>query len=408
MLGRGMLGNGSIVPVSTPVRMDIDDVKAIAGGSAHALILKQDGTVWATGSNAYGELGEGSISYAPVLTPVQIEGLTDVVAIAASSYKSMALQRDGTVWEWGWIGNEQLATPSKVEGLPAIRQIATSAASSMALGSEGEVWVWGMELTDDTPVKVRKPTLVSDLPAATGIAASHHRGAAILANGSIQTWMNAKSLSVSDKLLHPIPIDHSQGAVQLAGSHIDGYFSFRKEDGSVWMWNGYWNEPAYAAVQVEGITDAVDLANRQGKHYALLRDGRVAEWQIGPDGKPEKPIFVQMAPAIIVNGQALELAVPPIRVDQSYYVPLRGVFEHIGAVVEWRQAENKVVVSKEDLLLEMDMFSKRTTLNGKVIPSELQPITKDYMTMVPLRFVAETLGAKVQWLPEEHAILIEF
>ena len=68
-------------------------VKAIAAGGATSFALLSDGTVWAWGSG--GGLGDGTTQTRT--TPVQVIGLTGVVAIG----KSLAVKADGTVWQWG-------------------------------------------------------------------------------------------------------------------------------------------------------------------------------------------------------------------------------------------------------------------------------------------------------------------
>ena len=64
-----------------PERLGAVGVVAVAGGYAHSLALKTDGTVWAWGANYAGQLGDGSGKRHR--RPVQVVGLTDVVAIAA-------------------------------------------------------------------------------------------------------------------------------------------------------------------------------------------------------------------------------------------------------------------------------------------------------------------------------------
>lgn len=101
-------------------------VAVAAGGSEyfgepHRLALKADGTVW-SGGNGFGQLGDGTT--VDRATPVQVQGLSEVVAIAAAGHiyyspgslevyegswgiyelqpVSLAVKRDGTVWMWGW------------------------------------------------------------------------------------------------------------------------------------------------------------------------------------------------------------------------------------------------------------------------------------------------------------------
>ncbi|WP_269798947.1 RCC1 domain-containing protein [Caldicellulosiruptor acetigenus] len=93
-----------------PVQVEgLKDVVAIAAGRYHSLALKKDGTVWAWGENSTGQLGNetsGKDKYSYV--PVQVKGIKDVLAISAGSYHSLALKKDGTVWGWGANARGQL------------------------------------------------------------------------------------------------------------------------------------------------------------------------------------------------------------------------------------------------------------------------------------------------------------
>ncbi len=176
----GQLGDGSTIDRRTPVQVSIPgEVTALAAGEYHSLALKSDGTVWAWGRNDRGQLGDGTGISSP--TPVQVidpndpgEFLTDVKAIAAGYFHSLALNSDGTVWAWGYNGGGQLgdgtqtsgASPVKVNGLTDVRTIqAAGHDHSLALKSDGTVWAWGLNLygqlgvgTTDThyiPVQVK-------------------------------------------------------------------------------------------------------------------------------------------------------------------------------------------------------------------------------------------------------------
>jgi large repetitive protein len=79
----------------TPVQVSgLSGVVAIAGGYFHSLALKSDWTVWAWGYNLYGELGNGTTTQSD--TPVQVSGLSGVVAIAGGDYLSLALVSPNT------------------------------------------------------------------------------------------------------------------------------------------------------------------------------------------------------------------------------------------------------------------------------------------------------------------------
>jgi hypothetical protein len=95
----------------------LSNVVAIAAGGYHSLALKSDGTVVGWGYNDEGEA-----------TPP--EGLSNVVAIAAGGYHSLALKSDGTVVGWGY-NDEGEATPP--EGLSNVVAIAAGYSFSLAI-----------------------------------------------------------------------------------------------------------------------------------------------------------------------------------------------------------------------------------------------------------------------------------
>ncbi len=94
----GQLGDGTMTDSPTPVLV-CGGATAISAGYNHTLILKTDGTVWAWRSNSHGQLGNGTTANST--TPIQVNGLSDIAAIAANRYLSVARKADGTFWAWG-------------------------------------------------------------------------------------------------------------------------------------------------------------------------------------------------------------------------------------------------------------------------------------------------------------------
>ena len=156
--GRGQLGSDQFAYASLPVRLPwLAMISAVAAGGEHGLALSyQDGTVWAWGSNSRGQLGNGN-NFDSV-TPVQVPGLSDVVAIAAGYDHSLALKRDGTVWAWGGNSHGQLGNddpqkrdswiPVQVANLSGLAQggivsISAGNAFSIAMKYDGTVLSWG-------------------------------------------------------------------------------------------------------------------------------------------------------------------------------------------------------------------------------------------------------------------------
>src|SRR6185312_1716263 len=122
----GEMGNNSTMDQWSPVQVHgsgnigfLSNVVAISGGYAHVLALRSDSTVWAWGDNLNGELGNNTTNNDS--TPVQVHGpgnvgyLTGIIAIAAGQQFSLALRKDGTVWAWGWNVAGELGDNTLIE-----------------------------------------------------------------------------------------------------------------------------------------------------------------------------------------------------------------------------------------------------------------------------------------------------
>ena len=94
--------------------------KAIAAGSRHSMVLKEDGSVWATGYNRYGQLGDYTTNTAYFLLPVLPGG---VETIAAGGFHSMVLNEDGSVWATGSNKYGQSGIGSETSTLHFLRVI---------------------------------------------------------------------------------------------------------------------------------------------------------------------------------------------------------------------------------------------------------------------------------------------
>jgi alpha-tubulin suppressor-like RCC1 family protein len=175
----GQLGNNSNDNSSTPVSVSsITTGTAIAAGWQHALALLADGTVRAWGYNFYGQLGDGTYGFGNNrTTPVEVDGLEDVIAIGAGASFSVALKDDGTVWTWGGnfygeLGdgtNTDRASAAQISGLSDVTKIAVGYYHTLAMTSDGTVFAWGRnadgQLGDGTqtnrnaPVQISGPTM---------------------------------------------------------------------------------------------------------------------------------------------------------------------------------------------------------------------------------------------------------
>ena len=101
------------------------------------------------------------------------------------------------------------------------------------------------------------------------------------------------------------------------------------------------------------------------------------------------------AQSVTVNGQPVALNPPPVERAGRVFVPLRGVFERLGAGVVY---ENGLINAQAPgRSVSLHIGSTQATVDGQPQALDVAPFIIGASTYVPLRFVAQALGAQVNW-----------
>ncbi|MDD2585668.1 MAG: copper amine oxidase N-terminal domain-containing protein [Syntrophomonadaceae bacterium] len=98
-----------------------------------------------------------------------------------------------------------------------------------------------------------------------------------------------------------------------------------------------------------------------------------------------------------INGTDLQTEVYPTIINDRTMVPMHAIFEALGADIDWDANMNLVSAVKGDTKVSIRINSKLAYINGQERTLESAPIILDSHTMVPVRFIAESLGEKVEW-----------
>jgi len=104
-----------------------------------------------------------------------------------------------------------------------------------------------------------------------------------------------------------------------------------------------------------------------------------------------------VATTVKVNGTVIRFDQQPVEIKGRLMVPLRGVFEAIGAVVDWDDQIRKVTAKKGNEDVELSIGSKVARKDGAEIMLEVPPVVRHHRTLVPLRFLVEALGGSVDY-----------
>lgn len=108
------------------------------------------------------------------------------------------------------------------------------------------------------------------------------------------------------------------------------------------------------------------------------------------------------SPYSLVNGIMTRIdsdnkAVVPYINGESALVPLRFIAESLGADVDWNEDKQEITMKTDNTVVSMSIGSKDYTINRKSFKLETSPVITEERTYVPLRAVAEALGKKVAW-----------
>lgn len=310
------LGNRSEATALTPIHeLGLGGAVALATGAVSfpnsrettGYALMPDGTVRAWGHNYFGQVGDGARSDEPVSVPQTVVGLTEVKAIASGGPSALALRSDGTVWAWGENGGGIFgdtgkrsfsATPLEVPGLSDIVAIAAGDHAGYALRADGTVWAWGYggygELGDgEIHQEPIAPEQVPGLSGITAIGAGGDFGLAIRSDETVLAWGGnvdgtLGNGSTANQSYVPVQVSGLTGVTQVAGDSANGYAV--KSDGTVWAWgygetgelgNGTSPEVSRTPVEVSGLTDVTALAAGDEGAHALRANGTVWSWGAG-------------------------------------------------------------------------------------------------------------------------------
>ncbi len=123
------------------------------------------------------------------------------------------------------------------------------------------------------------------------------------------------------------------------------------------------------------------------------------------------PIYPQQTSAnneikVLIDWEEQRYDQPPIIENGRTLVPLRGIFEKLGATVVYNEKTKKIVATKGNTKVELTVGSRKAVINGVEHTLEVPAKVIRNRTLVPLRFVGEALGANVSWNSEHRLVII--
>lgn len=109
---------------------------------------------------------------------------------------------------------------------------------------------------------------------------------------------------------------------------------------------------------------------------------------------------------VMVDGVYVEFDVKPQIINGRTMVPIRAIFEKMGATVEWNNSTSTAVCEKGDTVVMMTVDCMDMYVNGQSRKMDVSPVIIDGRTLAPARYVAEAFGGYVEWDQVNNTVLI--
>lgn len=117
--------------------------------------------------------------------------------------------------------------------------------------------------------------------------------------------------------------------------------------------------------------------------------------------------FAAKVPTIEYNGKVVKTDVDPFISEDRTFVPIRFVAETLGKKVEWNNEKRIVTITDDAKTIKLTIGNKKALVNDKEVQIDVAPLIKKDRTFVPIRFVAENFDAKIDWDNANYKVIIQ-
>ena len=111
---------------------------------------------------------------------------------------------------------------------------------------------------------------------------------------------------------------------------------------------------------------------------------------------------------VTVNGENIVFDVPPMIINDRTMIPIRAVFERLNAKVEWDAKTKTVIITSPDHVIRLTVDKLTAYVDGAVKMLDVAPVIINDRVLVPVRFISESLNAKVDWIASSRTVVITY
>lgn len=277
----------------------------VATGINHTLALKSDGTLWASGDNTNGQLGNGTTSSTNSL--IQVGTANDWASINSFGNSNIAIKTDGSIWSWGNNSMSQLglgttsntSTPTQIAIATNWTQVSIADDHGLGVKENGTLWAWGSNSNNQLGISglgmMGIPVQVGTENNWTYAHTSTNFSVALKQDSSLWIWgLNTSGqlgLGNSTATLEPARLGSANDWVKVI-SKPNGFFAI-KADGTLWAWgsNGQYqlgngsNVAVSTPIQIGTDTDWKSISASSNFTLAVKTNGSIWSWGTGNSGQ---------------------------------------------------------------------------------------------------------------------------
>jgi alpha-tubulin suppressor-like RCC1 family protein len=310
-LGHGGAGNEAVPRLIAALSHVV--VKQVAAGFFHSMMLTRDGGVFTWGGGPYGQLGHGNTD--SQLVPKQVESLSNVTDIVVGAAHSLAVVEAGSVYTWGRNIDGQLGlgdhgegtgrnVPTEVPGVNEVVAVAAGSFHSFALSRDGTVMACGYNIrgqlglgdTDDRDTF----TVVAALRGVVDLDAGRSHTIAVTVEGGLYTWGKGRAIGHGGDhtTQHLVPTKVTGGGIDEAMVVQVAAGTFHSmaltTAGELYAWGagssgqlGHGGKEHLAVPRVVGGIGGAVVGMAGGGSHSLVTtaEGRVVAFGSGEDGR---------------------------------------------------------------------------------------------------------------------------
>lgn len=175
--------------------------------------------------------------------------------------------------------------------------------------------------------------------------------------------------------------------------------------------------PMLAPKQALNVSFDVPPIIEPGDHRifaVVVADGEInlsnnttyCDFTVKPKARERKITMQIGSPKATIDGKETTLSAPPFISSGKTMVPFRFVAEALDAKVSWDQFEKMVTIVKGDITIYLWIGKTYSIVSGNMVTLSSPPVLRNGKTFVPMRFISESLGAKVDWEPLTQTVTV--